>query len=619
MKNVVQLLPDHIANQIAAGEVVQRPASVVKELLENSVDSGATSIDLVINDGGKTLIQVIDDGIGMNETDARLSFERHATSKIRKVEDLFNLHTKGFRGEALASIAAVAQVQMKTKTQQQELGTLIKTNGSVIEKQEMCNTSKGTSISVKNLFFNIPARRNFLKSNQVETRHIIDEFQRVVLTHCEVNFSLTHNDNKVYILPASNLKQRIVNVLGKKISERLVAIEEQNDFIELKGYIGKPDAVKKNRSEQFLFVNERFIRSNYLSHAINKCYENLIPKGYYPSFFIYIKIDTAQIDVNIHPTKTEIKFQNESIVYTTIKSVIRRCLGTHNITGTIDFEIKPNMQVPYDVLKKKAINPNINVSRDFNPFHTDKANTQGGGYKKDRIKDNQNWKDLYEGLESSTFITTSGKSKNKTNPNDTILEEPKQEVAFEQVETISPYQVHSKYILLHKKDGFLFIHQNRAYQRILYDRYKKNLNNSHIIAQKLLFPITVELNKNDVSILKDMQNQLVKMGFGITQFKEDIIVIEAVPDSIKEHEIVCIFENIITQMRQLGKADDNIFDVMCKSMAKALAIPSGVVLTPKEMKNLIDELFACRDYMYSPFGKKIFIQMNLEQIDKELK
>ena len=618
MKNSIQLLPDHIANQIAAGEVVQRPASVVKELLENSVDAEATSIDLIIEDAGKTLMQVVDDGLGMNETDARLAFERHATSKIQKAEDLFNLHTKGFRGEALASITAVSHVQLKTRTQDQELGTLIKVNGSVVEKQEACNTAKGASIAVKNLFFNVPARRNFLKSNQVESRHITDEFQRVALAHSEISFSLIHNKNKIYVLPSSNLKQRILNIFGKKINKKLVAVEEQNDFMELRGYIGKPDEVKKNRSEQFFFVNDRFVRSNYLSHAVNKCYENLIPKGYYPSFFIHIKVDPTQIDVNIHPTKTEIKFQDESVIYTTLKSAIRRSLGIHNVTGTIDFDTDPQMKVPYDMLSKKPINPGISVSKDFNPFKSEAPRFKGELGKKEQIGNQQNWQDLYSGLEKNSFVTAS-QEESKVSHDDVILEEPKQEVAFEEVDTLLPYQVHQKYVLLHSKDSFLLIHQGRASQRVLYERYKRSFGSSHVVSQKLLFPINVDLNKNDMFILRDIQDKLIQMGFGIVQFSEEIIVIEAIPVGVKDKEVVSVFESIIEDIRQSGKVEDGIIcDIICRSMAKVLAISIGCYLTLGEMKNLVDELFNCQNHTCSPFGKKIFIEVTLEQLDKKL-
>ena len=393
MSDIIQLLPDHVANQIAAGEVVQRPASVVKELLENAIDADATSIKLLIKEAGKSLIQVIDNGKGMSETDARLSFERHATSKIRCAEDLFQLKTKGFRGEALASIAAISHVELKTKQEQKELGTHIKIEGSEIVLQDVISTSKGTSIAVKNLFYNIPARRNFLKSNQVETRHIIDEFQRVALVHPTISFSLYHNENEVYRLTSCNLRQRIVAILGKKTNEKLVPIDEKTDVLELTGFVSKPEFSKKKRGEQFFFVNQRFIKNPYLHHAIVSAFDGLLSSGYHPTYFLYLTVPTNTIDINIHPTKTEVKFDNEKILYAIIRSTVKHSLGQYNVAPAIDFNRDANLDTPYDFKNKKIYSvPKVEVNRDFNPFKNDSQKATPFSYNKNKTQD---WESLY--------------------------------------------------------------------------------------------------------------------------------------------------------------------------------------------------------------------------------
>jgi len=398
MSDIIQLLPDNVANQIAAGEVVQRPASVVKELLENAIDAGATEIKLLFKEAGKTLIQVIDNGKGMSTTDARLSFERHATSKIKSAEDLFNLHTKGFRGEALASIAAVAHVELKTKQEGQELGTHIKIEGSTIQSQDVISTPKGTSISVKNLFFNIPARRNFLKSNSVETRHIMDEFHRVSLAHPSISFALYNNDNETLNLKSSNLKQRIVAVFGGKTNEKLVPIEENTDIITITGFVSKPEFSKKKRGEQFFFVNNRFIKNGYLHHSVANAFEGLLSPGYHPSYFLYLTVPPHTIDINIHPTKTEIKFDNEQSLYAILRSTIKHSLGQYNVAPIIDFNRDATMDVPYHFKDKKIVtSPQIEVDPDFNPFETEK---KSGSFKKEQPT---NWESLYVGTDGMTL------------------------------------------------------------------------------------------------------------------------------------------------------------------------------------------------------------------------
>jgi len=396
MPDIIQLLPDHVANQIAAGEVVQRPSSVVKELLENAIDAQATSIKLIIKEAGRTLIQVIDNGNGMSQTDARLSFERHATSKIKKAEDLFNIHTKGFRGEALASIAAISHVDLKTKQENQELGTHIKIEGSTVTSQENVSASKGTSVAVKNLFYNIPARRNFLKSNSVETRHIINEFQRVALAHAGIAFSFFHNNNEIYNLVSTNLRQRIVAILGKKTNERLVPINEVTDLVEIHGYVTKPEFAKKKRGEQFFFVNNRFIKNAYLNHAVTNAFENLLASGYHPTYFLYLKVPSKSIDINIHPTKTEIKFDDEKSLYAIIRATIKHSLGQYNVAPVLDFERKASFDTPYDFKDKKTSTPKVSVDSNFNPFKSEEQRSIKFPFKRGN---SAHWKSLYTGID----------------------------------------------------------------------------------------------------------------------------------------------------------------------------------------------------------------------------
>ncbi|MGA8853108.1 MAG: DNA mismatch repair endonuclease MutL, partial [Christiangramia sp.] len=460
MSNVIQLLPDHVANQIAAGEVVQRPASVIKELLENSIDAKASRIQVIIKDAGKTLVQVIDDGMGMNITDARMSFERHATSKIKLADDLFSLKTKGFRGEALASIAAIAHVELKTKTDEDEVGTCIKVEGSEVVSQDACVTPVGTSISVKNLFYNIPARRNFLKSDNVETRHIIDEFQRVAFAHPDISFSLMHNGNELFQLPIANFRQRITNILGGKTNEKLVPVEEDTEIVKVSGFVGKPEFAKKSRGEQFFFVNNRFIKSPYLNHAVVASFEGLLKEKSYPSYFLYLEVDPKSIDINIHPTKTEIKFDDEHALYAILKSSIKHSLGQFNVAPMLDFERDSELDTPYDYKNKDADVPQVEVDRNFNPFQTEnnfKAQYAGGGnYRKEKPAE---WESLYSGMQSETETDVDIKQ----------IEFESEEVtgnlfgAQEEQTEKSTFQLQKKYIVSTLKSGILVIDQHRAH------------------------------------------------------------------------------------------------------------------------------------------------------------
>jgi len=606
MSDIIQLLPDNVANQIAAGEVVQRPASVVKELLENAIDAGATEIKLLIKEAGKTLIQVIDNGQGMSTTDARLSFERHATSKIKSAEDLFNLHTKGFRGEALASIAAVAHVELKTKEENQELGTHIKIEGSTIQSQDVISVPKGSSISVKNLFFNIPARRNFLKSNSVETRHILDEFHRVVLAHPSIIFTLYNNNSESINLIKGNLKQRIVGVFGGKTNEKLVPIEENTDIIRIKGFVSKPEFTKKKRGEQFFFVNDRFIKNGYLHHAVVNAFDGLLAPGYHPSYFLYLSVPPQTIDINIHPTKTEIKFDNEQALYAIIRSTIKHSLGQYNVTPILDFNRDATMDIPYNFKDKKTINsPQINIDRDFNPFELEKRAFAGDKIKK---SNSGNWESLYidnkdeqiniqnieveaQIITKELFDTEESESNNKT------------------------YQVHQKYILSVVKSGIICINQNLAHQRVLYEDLLTKMTIEDTSSQQLLFPLELVFNLSDINLCKEIQSELESAGFQFSKIENDTIMLSGIPANVDQNKIQILFEELFETIK--NEVPDSSFsqlDTIAKSLAKSLAIKNGTKLSSREQEELLGQLFTCKDPNHSPFGKKTYVDLSLDEI-----
>ncbi|WP_445725586.1 DNA mismatch repair endonuclease MutL [Flavobacterium sp.] len=601
MSDIIQLLPDHVANQIAAGEVVQRPASVVKELLENAIDSGATNIKLIIKDAGKALVQVIDNGIGMSPTDARLSFERHATSKIKKAEDLFNLHTKGFRGEALASIAAIAHVELKTKQNQQEVGTYIKIEGSTVTLQENVATAKGTSISVKNLFYNIPARRNFLKSNTVETRHIVDEFQRVALAHPSISFSFYHNENEIYNLITGNLRQRIVAIFGKKTNEKLVPIEEETDIVTIQGFVTKPEFAKKQRGEQFFFVNDRFIKSTYLNHAVTSAFESLISNGQFPTYFLYLTVPTDSIDINIHPTKTEIKFNDEKTLYAILRSTIKHSLGQYNVAPVLDFERSASFDTPYDFKNKNTSTPRVSVNPDFNPFKTEKQNTINFPYKRETT---QQWESLYTGIDvenievESTLVNSKLFSETSANS--------------------KTYQIHNKYIVSSIKSGIVYIHQNLAHQRILYEEFLENITVKEALSQQLLFPLEIHFNKTDILLIKEIKEDLENIGFLFDKILDDTIVIKGIPVTITESQISSIIEQLLEDIKNdVPDASFSQLDVMAKSLSKSLAIKTGTNIELKEQEEIVNKLFNCKQPDVSPFGKTTFVTINIDEIDKK--
>ena len=492
MSSIIQLLPDHVANQIAAGEVVQRPASVVKELLENAVDAKATDIKLIIKYAGKSLVQVIDNGLGMSITDSRLCFERHATSKIRQAEDLFSLHTKGFRGEALASIAAIAHVEMKTKQDQEELGTHIIIEGSKFVSQEPTVLPKGTSFSVKNLFFNIPARRNFLKSETVEMRHIVDEFQRVALAHPNIYFTMYHNGSEHFNLPNSNYRQRIVTIFSGKTNEKLVPVQEETEIVNIQGFVGKPEFSKKNRGEQFFFVNDRYIKSGYLHHAVMSAFDGLLKDGAQPTYFLYLNVPPNTIDINIHPTKTEIKFDDEHALYAILRSAIKHSLGQFNVAPILDFDRDPNLDTPYEYKNATANYPKVEVDNNYNPFSDEKPNKHFFGnnnYKKQ--ESNTSWESLYVGLKQDTQDVS-----NFTFENDEVTASLFDEKEEEQ--TINrTYQIHKKYIVSPIKSGMVIMDQQRAHQRVLYEQFLRNMTVKQASSQQLLFPLQLYFSSNE--------------------------------------------------------------------------------------------------------------------------
>jgi len=583
MADIIQLLPDNVANQIAAGEVVQRPASAVKELMENAIDAGATTVRVVIKDAGKTLIQVLDNGSGMSDTDARMSFERHATSKIRKSEDLFHIVTKGFRGEALASIAAVAQVEMRTKIRGATLGTRIEIEGSRVLLQEVDSCPEGTNFSIKNLFFNVPARRYFLKGDAIEFRHIIDEFQRVALTHSDVEFALTHNGSEVFSLSRTTLRQRIVHVFGARYNEKLVPVEEFTDIVKVSGYVGKPDMSKKTRGDQFFFLNNRFIRNSYLHHAVMNAFEGLIPSGHFPLYLIYIEIDPAQIDINIHPTKTEVKFQDERAVYAILHAAVKRALGRHNIAPTLDFDQETAIQISPLHSGVYVRQPEVRINPDFNPFErreTDGNQALKSWFDQREKKSADGWQDLM-GIQSDLDRVSTAPDIGQIK-----LIELSEEGAL--------LQLNRRYILSTSSQGIVVIDQQRAHERVLFEQYLRQMERGEGMSQQLLFPEQMELQAAEASLLKDRMHEMAALGFDLQFVSDREVNILGIPPEIP----VSGTQPLIQQFIQLVMADTDSpeqasFEKMAWSLARSSSIRYGQLLTQPEMKDLVQRLMAC--------------------------
>lgn len=617
MTDIIQLLPDHVANQIAAGEVVQRPASVVKELLENAIDADATEIKLVIKNAGKTLVQVIDNGKGMSVTDARLSFERHATSKIREAEDLFKLNTKGFRGEALASIAAIAHVELKTKRIEDELGTAIEIEGSIVKSQNVSVTPSGSSVAVKNLFFNIPARRNFLKSDTVELRHITDEFHRVALAHPNIAFALYHNGSELFNLPQENYRQRIVHVFGPKTNEKLVPVEEETEVLKISGFVGKPEFSKKTKSEQFFFVNNRFIKSPYLNHAINAAFDGLLKDGYHPSYFLNLTVDPQTIDINIHPTKTEIKFDDEHTLYAILRSAVKHSLGQFNIAPVLDFDHQDQFTTPYSYKDKSATRPAVEVDRSFNPFSEDEEKGKRFGQNTNfKQVPTASWESLYVGLESK------GNNTKEEFGEVTFESDSKTESIFSSDTTIetsqTTFQLQQKYIVSTIKSGMLVIDQNRAHQRILYETFLKHITIKEATSQQLLFPLKLHFTPNELEIIRQLQTDLEHTGFVFSIIDKKELVITGVPVGVAESEVSIILDQLISDIENdVPDANFSAADLLAKSMAKSLAIKNGQSLNSIEQEHMVNSLFACKEPNVSPTNRATFITLGVSDIEKK--
>ena len=595
MSNLIKLLPDHVANQIAAGEVVQRPSSVVKELLENSIDSGAKKISLLIKEAGRTLIQVVDNGSGMSEKDAVICFERHSTSKITNAADLFNLSTKGFRGEALASIAAISHTELITKNESSDIGTFIKIEGNKIIQNKSIVSNIGSSISVKNLFYNVPARRNFLKSDNVEVRHIINEFHRVALAHPEIHFEFDNNDLQLFSLPISNIRQRIVNIFGSKSNEKLVPVDETTEVLKLSGFIFKPEFSKKSRGEQFFFVNNRYIKNAYLNHAVNSAFEGLINSGYNASYFLFLEVDPKRIDINIHPTKTEIKFDDDHTIYAILRSAVKHSLGQFNISPVLDFDRDKNLDIPYKYTSMPAsANLEVEVDRNYNPFEKNNSELKSQINTQDFAKEEELvYSSLSENLNSQLDVSDSLKGSKPT-----------------------VFQLRNKYLVNKIKSGLVIINQNRAHQRILYENFLKYITVQGNESQKLLYPIEVHLSIKEIAIIDNFKTQLNNSGFLFDTVNNETLSFSSLPASIEESNIESIIRQLLDNISN-EIPDDNFSqtDMISKSLAKSMSIKNGQNLNPNEMEYIVNGLFACKEPNISPFNKRTYITLTSEDLD----
>jgi DNA mismatch repair protein MutL len=612
MPDIIHLLPDAVANQIAAGEVVQRPASVVKELLENAIDAQSTNIILVVKDAGKTLIQVTDNGVGMSETDARMSFERHATSKIRKTEDIFHIHTKGFRGEALASIAAVAQVEMKTRQRGAQTGTLIEIEGSKIKRQEPESCTEGTTFAVKNLFFNIPARRYFLKSDSIELRHIIDEFQRVVLTHPEIAFTLLHNGQEVFSLPAVALRQRIVHVFGSRYNEKLVPVEESTDIVSVTGFLGKPDTAKKTRGEQFFFINNRFIKNSYLHHAVITAFQELIPNGHFPLYLLYLTIDPEQIDINIHPTKTEIKFQDERAVYAILHAAVRRALGRFSIAPSLDFEQETAIPISPIRAGQEIRPPSVQINPDFNPFKTEerpKRESAISGWFEKREKPD-GWQDLLQiknDVNTPTYVPE----------HEEVIQTS---VDFELEDDVLPFQLHRKYIVFTTPKGMMLIDQQRAHRRVLFEKYLRQMEEGKGMVQQLLFPAEASLQPADMALVEHQMDDIRALGFDVLMIDNNRLEILGVPADASISDAQRLMEDFVEQLKnERDNLQYSAREKMAWAFARSSSIRYGQMLTAPEMSNMVAQLMQCAMPYAAERGKPTLVTITLDQLDQQFK
>ncbi len=623
MADIIELLPDNIANQIAAGEVIQRPASAVKELLENAVDAGATIIKLVVTDAGKALISVIDNGKGMSETDARMAFERHATSKIRNIEDLFKIKTMGFRGEALASIAAVAQVELKTRKAEDELGTYIEIENSSVIKQEACASAVGTTISMKNLFFNVPARRNFLKSNAAEMRHIVDEFIRVSMAFPEIFFSLTSNGQEVFHLEAGSLKQRITQIIGSNYNAKLVSVKEDTDYMNIYGFVGKPETAKKTRGDQYLFVNSRFIKSAYLNHAVNNAFEGMIAKDSFPSYVLFIDLDPSVVDINVHPTKQEIKFEDEKIVYAFVQAAVKHALAQFSIAPSLDFTLNAEIQ------GLDAVSKPFNAEQRESAATSNLYKTFTGKHQAHKIEPNEkselrHWRDFFEtnkeagaakhepqtGLEDKqiggfSYEKSPGKSKLFTQ--DSRL--PLADTAF--------IQLHNTYIIAATNNGFMLVHQQHAHERILYERYSTSVHSAKAVTQKSLFPITLELATPDAVLLEDLLPDIAALGYEVEPFGNNTFIIQGSPADVAQGNEKHSIELLLEQFKHFSSdIKYSKREKLVRCMSRQQAIKAGQALGQQEMKQLIEQLFDCNTPNVTPTGSPTYLEFKEDYLDR---
>ena len=609
MSDIIQLLPDSVANQIAAGEVIQRPASVIKELVENSVDAGAKNIDVAVVDAGRTSIQVIDDGKGMSETDARLAFERHATSKIRQAEDLFNLHTNGFRGEALASIAAVAQVVLKSRQEGEEVGTQLSISGSRFEGQEACSSSVGSVFSVNNLFYNVPARRKFLKSNSTELNNILTAFERIVLVNPQIAFTLHSNNTELFNLKAGNLRQRIIDVFGKRINQDLLPVNVETTMCKISGFVGKPEAARKKGAHQFFFVNGRYMKHPYFNKAVMTAYDRLVPQGEQVPYFLYFDVNPNDIDVNIHPTKTEIKFENEQAIWQILMAAVKESIGMFNDVPSIDFDTEDNPDIPVynpDVVSSASA-PKISLNPHYNPF---KSSPSSGKPTAVKPVDEQ-WEQLYEGLNNQDSVEREAdifesESETEINTSQSILAE----------KSPAHYQYKGKYVMTAVKSGLMIIDQHRAHVRVLYERYLEQIQQQTSHSQKVLFPEVLQFPVSDEVILEKLLPEMSKMGFELDNLGGGSYAVNAIPTGLDGVNPLHLVQDMVFSAKEKGvKALDEVHQSLALTLARNAAIPQGQVLSNEEMETLVNDLFACSNVNYTPDGKNVLCILKQQEIE----
>ncbi len=605
----ITLLPDNIANQIAAGEVIQRPASAVKELLENAVDAGASEIKLIISDAGKALVQVIDNGSGMTETDARMCFERHATSKIRNIEDLFHIRTMGFRGEALASVAAVAQVELKTKRAEDETGTYIEVENSMVRKQEPVAAPNGTSIAMKNLFFNVPARRNFLKSNAAETRHIVDEFTRVAMSFPEILFTLTANNQQIFHLEAGSLKQRIVQLLGGTYNAKLVTVKEETDYMNIYGFVGKPETAKKTRGDQYFFVNNRFIRSAYLNHAVMNAYQQMIPSDSYPMYVLFIDLDPAVIDVNVHPTKQEIKFEDEKIIYAFVQAAVKHALAQFSVTPTLDFELDASIQ-QLSAIQQPFTDDRKNAAAAGSIFRGFTQKNQAHFIEKSDQGELKHWKEMYERSESGVGSRESGTSSPANHSPLTTHHSP---LAADAEIT----QLLNTYITIPSNNGFLLLHQQSAHERVLYEQLSAAGKDKPVATQRSMFPSTMELTPADAAVMEEIMDDLKYLGYTIEPFGKNTYVIQGTPADVEAGNDKHIIDILLEQYKHFSpEVKFSRREKLVRSLARQQSIKAGTRLTEREMRQLVTDLFACTTPNVTPDGNPTYLEFKQEQLER---